>query len=246
MVLRSAKPGTIRARLVRRDITRCWLLFLAPLIFQSLTSHAQTLQFLPEVDAYLKLNPKTQVYFQAKETREGGMPTQAEIGPSLEFYLKPWLKLKDATIFELNEEAKRPLVFAIGYRFLPSPNTATENRLRLDLTPHIPIKGKVVITDRNRADLDWQSGNFMWRYRNKLTVQRRFSIRSYHPGPYVAAETFYESKYQKWSTTALYAGCSLPILERIQIEPYYEHQNNTGKSPNQKLNQLGLVLEIYF
>jgi len=214
--------------------------------FQSIRGQAQAFQFLPEVDAYLKLHPEIQGYFQAKQTREGGDPRQGEVGPSLEFYLKPWLKLKDATIFDLNEASKRPLVFAIGYRYLPSPNTATENRLRLDLTPHFPMKGKILITDRNRADLDWQSGNFTWRYRNKLTVLRRFTIRSHHPGPYIAAETFYESQYQKWSTTALYAGCSLPLLNRIQIEPYYEHQNNTGRSPNQKLNQLGLILEIFF
>jgi hypothetical protein len=225
-----------------RQFMTCFVL----LLLQSARVPAQTLEFLPEVNAYYKINHQIQAYFQAKETREGGMPTQAEIGPSLEFYLKPWLKLKNATVFDLNEASKRPLVFAIGYRYLPSPNTATENRLRLDLTPHFPMKWKILITDRNRADLDWQSGSFMWRYRNKLTVRRRFTIHSYHPAPYVAAETFYESKYQKWSTTALYAGCSLPILERMQIEPYYEHQNNTGKSPNQKLNQLGLVLELFF
>lgn len=214
--------------------------------FQSLRAQAQTLQFLPEVDAYLKLSSEIQGYFQAKQTREGGNPTQGEIGPSLEFYLKPWLKLKNTTIFDLNEASKRPLIFAIGYRYLPSPNFPQENRLRLDLTPHFPMRGKILITDRNRADLDWQSGKFMWRYRNKLTVQRRVTIHAYHPGPYIAAESFYQSQYQKWSTTALYAGCSFPVGKRVQLEPYYEHQNNTGKSPNQTLNQLGLILELYF
>lgn len=129
--------------------------------FQSLRAQAQTLQFLPEVDAYLKLSSEIQGYFQAKQTREGGNPTQGEIGPSLEFYLKPWLKLKNTTIFDLNEASKRPLIFAIGYRYLPSPNFPQENRLRLDLTPHFPMRGKILITDRNRADLDWQSGKFM-------------------------------------------------------------------------------------
>jgi hypothetical protein len=26
----------------------------------------------------------------------------------------------------------------------------------------------------------------------------------------------------------------------MEFDPYYEHQNNTGKSPNQQLNQLGV------
>ena len=185
------------------------------------------------------------IWLHHRDSDALGRNDQSKIRPS-GFYLKPSLKLKDATIFDVNEASKRPLVFAIGYRYLPSPNTATVNRMRLDLTLRYPMRGKIVFTDRNRADLNWQSGEFTWRYRNKLTVHRHFAIRSYHLGPYIAAETFYESKYQKWSTTALYAGCSFPLLKRIEIEPYYEHQNNTGKSPNQKLNQLGLILELHF
>ncbi len=50
------------------------------------------------------------VLFQAKQTREGGDPTQAEIGPSLDFYLKPWIKLQNATVFDLDEAKKRALV----------------------------------------------------------------------------------------------------------------------------------------
>jgi len=227
-------------------VIRHSLLLLALLICRSLPAKAQTAQFLPEVDAYYKVNPYTQIYFQAKETREGGVPTQAEFGPSVQFYLKPWLKLKDATIFDLNEAKRRALALAVGYRYLPSPNAPPTNRLRLDLTCHFSMWAKILIWDRNRADLDWQSGTFKWRYRNRLTVEKRLTINSYHPDPFVSAEFFYESQYSKWSTTALYAGCSFPIGKSVQFQPYYEHQNNTGKHPNQTLNQVGLILELFF
>jgi hypothetical protein len=46
--------------------------------------------------------------------------------------------------------------------------------------------------------------------------------------------------------TAVYAGCRFPIGEHVDFNPYYERQNNTGKSPNQQLNQLGLMLNLYF
>ena len=46
--------------------------------FPSVRGQAQTLQFLPEVDAYLKLHPQIQGYLQAKQTREGGDPTQVD------------------------------------------------------------------------------------------------------------------------------------------------------------------------
>jgi hypothetical protein len=66
------------------------------------------------------------------------------------------------------------------------------------------------ISDRNRADLDWKNGSFTWRYRNKLTLERTFSIGSYHLMPYFAAETYYEGQYNEWSTTALCAIASSP------------------------------------
>jgi hypothetical protein len=210
------------------------------------TLGAQTFQFLPEIDAYYKPASDVRLSFQAKETREGGSPTQAEIGPSVEFYLKPLLKLKGITQFDLDDSKKRPLVLAIGYRYLPSPNTPAENRLEPVATLHFPLKAKLLLTDRNRADLDWQSGKFTWRYRNRIQLERRLTIHSYRPAPYASVEFFYASQYSKWSTTAIYAGCLFPIGKRFEFDPYYAHQNNTGKSPNQQIEQLGLALRILF
>jgi hypothetical protein len=55
-----------------------------------------------------------------------------------------------------------------------------------------------------------------------------------------------KSQYQKWSTTALYAGTLLPVGRHVQFDVYYEHQNITNNSPNQQLNQLGVILNLYF
>jgi hypothetical protein len=114
------------------------------------------------------------------------------------------------------------------------------------LTFHIPMTARLLITDRNRADLDWSNGSFNWRYRNRLTVERRFTISNYHPAPYISAEAFYESQYTKWSSTNLYAGCLLPVGKHVEFDPYYEHENNTGKHPNQQVNAIGLILNLFF
>jgi len=186
------------------------------------------------------------VGFQAKQTREGGDPVQVEIGPSIDFYLKPWIKLENATLFDLDAARKRALVFSIGYRVLPSPNAATTNRMEPVVTINAPLRGGILLSDRNRADLDWQSGKFTWRYRNRLSLEKSLTIDKYHPRIYVRSEEFYESQYQKWSTTALYAGGTLPIGTRFDLVPYYCHQNNTGTNPNQQLNQAGLIANFYF
>ena len=207
---------------------------------------AQTFQFLPEVDTYFKINSNVRLVFQAKETRESGDPTQAEIGPSIEFILKPLLRLKDVTAFDLDDAKSRTLQLAVGYRYVPSPDKPATQRLEPVLTFHFPLFAGILLSDRNRGDLDWSNNKFTWRYRNRVTLERRLKIHSYHPAPYLSAEFFYESKYNKWSTTALYVGCLFPLGKHAQLDPYYEHQNNTGKPPNQQLNQFGLVLNLYF
>ena len=227
---------------------RRWLLLAFLLLLPCSSAFAQTsvAEFLPEVDTYFKLNSNVRLVFQAKQTREGGDPTQAEVGPSIEFYLKPLVRLKKVTAFDLNDAKSRPLVLAVGYRYVPSPDKATVNRLEPVLTFHVPITARILISDRNRGDLDWSNGKFTWRYRNKLTAERRFTINSYHPAPYVSAEVFYQSKYSKWSSTNLYAGCLLPVGKHVEFDPYYEHENNTGHRPNQQVNAMGLILDLFF
>ena len=206
---------------------------------------SQELQFLPEIDAYLKLNPDVRVSAQAKDTREGGDSTQVEIGPSVELYLKPLIRLKEITLFDLDDAKARPLVLTAGYRYLAAPGKSSTNRIPIAVTSHLPIKAKLLLTDRNRADLDWSSDDFIWRYRNMLSMERMLEIRSYHLIPYASAEIYYESQYRKVSTTEIYAGSLFPMGRHFQLNAYYEHQNNTGKHPNEQVHGLGVTLNIY-
>ena len=206
---------------------------------------AQETQFLPEVDVYLKLNSNLRLRVQAKDTREGGDPTQAAIGSDLYLYVKPLIRLKEVTAFDLDDTKSRPLVFTAGYHYLASPTSPSTNRMELTATSHLPMKPGLLISDTNRADLDWSDGKFTWRYRNRLGIEKPLTIRSYHPAPYSSVEVYYESKYQKVSTTEVYVGCLFPIRKRFELDPYYEHQNNTGKSPNSQLDGIGLIFNIY-
>jgi Protein of unknown function (DUF2490) len=227
-------------------ILRCWLIvaLLALCCSAGSAQSSQQTQFLPEVDAYLKLNPDIRVSFLAKDTREGGDSTQAAIGPSMEFYLKPLVRLKEITAFDLDDAKTRPVVLSAGYNYLSAPGKPGTNRIPIAVTSHLPLTAKLLLTDRNRADLDWSDG-FTWRYRNMLSLERTVAIRSYHFIPYASAEIYYESQYGKVSTTELYAGTQMPLGKHLQLNPYYEHQNNTGKHPNSQLHGLGLTLNIY-
>lgn len=231
-------------------VQSAWLRVAVALTFISVLpskpASAQTFQFLPEVDAYSRIHPDIRFAFQAKETREAGDPTQAEIGPGFDFFLKPLLRLKDIAAFDLDDSKSRPLQLSVGFRYVPSPDKPHIERMILAVTPRFPLVARILLTDRNRADLNWSKNQFNWRYLNRARLERRISVRSYHPAPYVSAEVFYQSQYQKWSTTALYAGCLFPVGKHVEFDPYYEHQNITSKRPNQQLNQFGLILNLYY
>jgi hypothetical protein len=207
---------------------------------------AQDTQFLPEVDAHLTLNTHVRTYLQMLDDRQGGDPEQFTFGPSIELYHRPLVKLKQVTVFDLDDAKSRPLVLEAGYRIITAPDVPPKNRVLEAVTFRFPLGAGFLLSDRNRWEEDWQTGNFSWRYRNKLKVERTFSVRSYHLIPYVAAEPFYISQYGKWSSTDLYAGCQTPVGKHVQFDTYYEHENNTGTKPNRQNNFVGLALYLFF
>src|SRR5690349_9340006 len=229
---------------VARSWTKCvnWGLLVC---VACVMARAQDTQFLPEIDTYIKLSP-VQFYLEAKDDRDGGDSEQFTFGPSIQVYLKPMVRLQKVTLFDLDDQKSRPLVIESGYRIITAPDSPGENRAIEAVTSHLPLPGGILLSDRNRADLDWKSGVFSWRYRNKLTIERSFSLHSFHLTPYLAAEPFYESQYSKWSTTDLYAGCLFPVGKHIEFNPYYEHENDTGKHPNRQNHYFGLALYLYF
>jgi Protein of unknown function (DUF2490) len=205
-----------------------------------------TTQEWPEIDMYYRVNSKVRLSFFASATRENREGTDAEIGPNIDFYLKPLRNPKRFVIFQLDESRSRMLTFRAGYRYLPSISSPTEQRGILEATGRYPVAWSVLLSDRNRVDLRFIAGEFSWRYRNRLSAEREFQIKSYHFAPYVRGEVYYDSRYGKFSRTAETIGCPFPIHKRLEIEPYYEHQNDTSDAPNSQVNASGLVLSLYF
>ena len=112
--------------------------------------------------------------------------------------------------FDLDDAKARPLVLAAGYRYLSAPGKPSTNRIPIAATSHLPIKAELLLTDRNRADLDWSGGTFTWRYRNMLSLERTLAIHSYHLIPYASAEFYYESQYSKCQYDRTLCGLTLP------------------------------------
>jgi len=202
--------------------------------------------FLPEIDLYFKLNPNVQIYLQAKDDRDGGDQHQATIGPSLQLYRKPLWSLKRLVVFDLDVTKSTPWMLESGYRVITAPDAPDKNRLIEAVTFRFPLLHAILVGNRDRVDLDWQNGEFTWRFRNRLVFARMFTVRSLHFVPYAAWEPFYLSQYGKFATTDVYGGVAIPISKHVQFDAYYQHENNTGKSPNSQRNFVGLQLQLYF
>jgi hypothetical protein len=103
--------------------------------------HAQDTQFLPELDGHLTLNSSFKIYVQAKDDREGGDPQQFTFGPSVQFFRKPLIRLKNASIFDLDDVKSRLLVVESGYRIITAPDTLRilERAVMLLIVPGIRL-----------------------------------------------------------------------------------------------------------
>lgn len=207
---------------------------------------AQTVQFSPEMDVYVNLRQNMRLSFQAGRVLEEGTPTQAVVGANLEVYVKPLLRLRTTAGQQPDRAKLRTLTLCVGYRYFTSAATPPENRIVMEASPRFPLPWKIVLTDRNRGDLRMIGGDFSWRYRNRLSVERTVFIHSYAFTPYARAEADYDSHYSKWSATLLTAGASFPIKKHTELEPYYQHFNQTGCTPNQQTENIGLKLNLYF
>lgn len=223
-----------------------WLWFSFLITGSAALAQSNSFQAWPEIDTFFNLNSKVRLSFFAAKTRENREDTDAEIGPNIDVYVKPLRKADEFVLFELDQSKSRFLMLRSGYRYMPSTASPTEQRGIEEATARYPLSWSVLMSDRNRVDLRFIDGEFSWRYRNRLSAERDFAIKSYHFAPYLRAEAYYDSRYGKFSRTAETAGCPFPIRKHSEIELYYEHQNDTSKPPNRQVNAIGLVLNLYF
>ncbi len=213
-------------------------------------ARAQTEQLWPELSTFVKLNDNMRLYFLATTTREEKNSTEGEFGPNFDFYLKPIRNRKTLGplgLLRLDEARRQWLMVRVGYHYLPSYTGGTgEHRGIVEATGHIPLPYGVLLESRNRTEARFIGEESSWRYRNRLTVSRDFGIGRLRWTPYGRAEIYYDSKSHRWSRFALNSGSVFPLGRHLELEGYFEHQNDTSSSPNRQVNAVGSVVNLYF
>jgi uncharacterized protein DUF2490 len=146
--------------------------------------------------------------FIASRSTDGSTVNSPQIGPNLDFNFRPLLRKKLRT----NDSSKGNfLTFRIGYQYLRNSGKPDENRVPLQLTSRFHLPRSMELAERNRFDLRIISGQFSWRYRNRVTIERSFSIKSHSFTPYARGEIYYDSVRGTWYKNTYSAGASFPI-----------------------------------
>lgn len=206
--------------------------------------HAQQTQTqeLPEIDTYVNLTNRYRLMFMAARSEDGSTVNSAQFGPNLDINFR---QLRRRVLRTNDSSNTNFLTFRVGYQYVNNAGKANENRVQLALTSRFHLPWALALAERNRFDLRVISNQFYWRYRNRLTLQRSFTIKSFSFSPYARGEIFYSSQTGTWSKNTYSFGAYFPIRKRFDLEGYYERENTTGGSPPH-LNGIGATLSVYF
>jgi Protein of unknown function (DUF2490) len=203
-------------------------------------------EFVPEVDAYVKLSDRTRLFLLGDVTRNTkGSTTESELGANLDVTLKPIFRpeLRDA-----DWERNRYLWTRIGYARLDSPDNTgvgpTERRGIIELTGRMPLPQEVWLVHRARVDLRDIGGEFSKRFRYRLGIEREITMNGVVMVPYAQAEVYYDTRFDSWNRQLYQVGTEIELSKRWRVEPYLARQNDS-RSASGNVDRAGLVLKYY-
>ena len=207
-------------------------------------------QFWPEVDVYINLKPKLRLFLLGTVSRGGddgegsnAKAFEAQIGAHIDYI------------------PNQHVVLRAGYRFGTSIGSEDdpfkEHRFLTEQTLRKMLPGDFLLSDRNREDFRFVDGDFSFRYRNRVTVEKELNLfRKRTITPYVSGEMFYDTRYNAWNRNRLAAGAQItlrraPLKEilmhkrQVILDLYYMRQNDS-RSDAPHVNALGAALSFYF
>lgn len=207
----------------------------------SARAQAAQFEFLPKIDAYKHFTEKLQGEFVISRTADADTFNSIQVGPQLNISLRPILR---SALLRRNETSYKYLSFGVGYRYIANTDKPPENRGIVELTARYPLPVNMQLSDRNRADLRVIQGQFSWRYRNRVTLERSFNFYKNPITPYAQAEFYYNTKSDTWDKKIYQFGLNFPVHHRAELNPYYERQDNTSKPDY--VNAFGFTVSLYF
>lgn len=223
-------------------------------VFSTQLSQAQEpntrTEFWPEINVYINVKPKVRLFLMgtvSKSVEDGEIRNaqsfEGQIGAHIDYILNDHVILRT------------------GYRFGTSVGDTDspykEHRLLTEQTLRKLLPGNLLLSDRNREDFRFVNGDFSFRYRNRVTIEREFHLfKGRTITPYASGEIFYDTRYSVWNRNRLAVGFQQSLRRgpvrrmllpkrQVILDLYYMRQNDS-RSETQHVNAIGAALAFYF
>jgi hypothetical protein len=212
-------------------------------------------EFWPEIDVYINVKPKVRLFLLgtvSKAVEDGEFRNaqgyEGQIGVHVDYIP--------------NEH----VILRAGYRYGSSvgsnKDSFKEHRLLTEQTLRHLLPGDFVLSDRNREDFRFVNGDFSFRYRNRVTLEREFKwpkvpiLNGRTITPYVSGEVFYDTRYNVWNRNRFAVGFQQSLRRgllgkmvlpkhQIILDLYYMRQNDS-RAEIPHVNAVGAALSFYF
>jgi hypothetical protein len=207
-------------------------------------------EFWPGIDVYIDIKPKVRLYFLgtvSKTVEDGEIRNaqgyEAQLGAHVDYIPNEYVILRT------------------GYRYGTSVGDSSdpfkEHRLLAEQTLRKLFPGGLALSDRNREEFRWINGDFSFRYRNRVFIEREFHlVKGRKTIPYLSGEMFYDTRYDIWNRNRMAVGVQQSLrrgpLEKmvlpkhqVILDLYFMHQNDS-RSSIPHVNAVGVVLSYYF
>ena len=252
------KPPSQRRSAIQKPLVLISGLFLLVLLSDTPTIRAQEPttrdEFWPSIEVYINVKPKVRLYLLgtvSKSVEDGELfnaqSFEGQIGAHVDYIP--------------NEH----LILRAGYRYGRAigdrDDGFREHRLLSEQILRKLLPGALLLTDRNREDFRFITGDFSFRYRNRVMIEREFQLnvpllRRRTITPYVSGEISFDTRFGIWNRNRYAVGVvqSLrrgPILRTllpkrgINLDLYLMRQNDSRSSPAH-VNGLGAGLIFHF
>jgi len=201
-------------------------------------------QFWPEVDTFVHMNDHMRIYVPLSGTKEGTDDSDQDgtTGIYLDYYVAP---IAAPHLFgPANIPRMHRLLFRVGYGYSAGGDGApATNTLTAEATWRATIPWELLLSDRNRFDLNFTGGDFDPRYRNRIRLERNVNFGNWALTPYAYGEFFYDFDDGAWLKTRATAGIEVHVWERVVPELYIQRDYGHGSTPD--VRGFGLVVSIY-
>ena len=241
-------------RCARLTVTRISILAVFLLLIRLQAASAQEpatrKEFWPEIDLYITVKPKVRLYLTgtvSKSVEDGELRNaqgyEGQIGVHVDYI------------------PNKHVILRTGYRYGTSVGSNSEpfkeHRLLTEQTLRQLLPGDLLLSDRNREDFRFVNGDFSFRYRNRVTLERELPLfKGRTITPYVSAEIFYDTRYNTWNRNRWAVGVQQSLRRgplrkmllpkrQVILDLYYMRQNDS-RSDIEHVNAIGAALTFYF